>query len=107
MHRKTELIITIVGDALVLSAIYFITWKASALIEPITNWKALVGNVIILTFWLFILQCSNFYQSRVKIQIMNEIFKLIRTICLGLISIFALCYILGIDFINKAQAILI
>ncbi len=102
MSRRNELIFTLFGDAVVLSAIYFISWKASAINASLTSWHSLLGSLIIVIFWLFLFQTFDLYESRHKIQIMNELFKLFKVICIGLLIIFGLAYLINIDFM-KAQ----
>ncbi len=102
MSRRNELIFTLFGDAAVLSAIYFISWKASAINASLTSWHSLLGSLIVVIFWLFLFQTFDLYESRHKIQIMNELFKLFKVICIGLLIIFGLAYLLNIDFM-KAQ----
>lgn len=100
MSRKTELFITIIGDSLLLSAIYFISWKASDINQSVTSFHSLIGNFIVLVFWLFLFQSFDLYESRSKIQLMNELFKLFKMMCLGFIIIAGLAYVVNIDFIK-------
>lgn len=102
MSRRNELIFTLFGDAAVLSAIYFISWKASAINASLTSWHSLLGSLIVVIFWLFLFQTFDLYESRHKIQIMNELFKLFKVICIGVLIIFGLAYMINIDFM-KAQ----
>lgn len=100
MHRRTELTVTILGDILLLSAVYFISWKASAINVSIANWHALVGNIIIVLFWFFLFQTFNLYEGRSKIQIINELFSMIKALTVGVIVLFAIAYVTNIDFIK-------
>lgn len=100
MHRRTELAITITGDILLLSAVYFISWRASAINVSISNWHAVVGNIIIVLFWFFFFQTFNLYKRRSKIQIMNELFSMIKALMVGVTILFALAYLMNIDFIK-------
>ena len=98
MTRRTELFITVLGDVLVLSSVYFISWKASVINSSVTSWHSLLGNFIILVFWLFLFKSFDLYESRPRIQLMNELFKLFKAMCLGLIIIIGFAYIAYIDF---------
>ncbi len=100
MSRKNELILTLLGDITVLSLAYFVSWKASDINASVASWHSLIGNFIILAFWLFFFQTFNLYESRLKIQLMNEIFRLFKVLCLGVIIIIALAFIVNIDFIK-------
>ncbi len=100
MSRKTELLVTIVGDALLLLIAYFISWKASDINASVTSWHSITGNIIILICWLFLFQTFDLYESRPSIQLMNELFKLFRVMCLGFIIIVGLAYVVNIDFIK-------
>jgi exopolysaccharide biosynthesis polyprenyl glycosylphosphotransferase len=84
----------------VLSAVYFISWKASAINASITSWHALLANCIFVVFWLFLFQTFDLYESRPKIQLINELFKLFRVVGVGLLIIFGLAYIVNIDFMK-------
>jgi len=100
MIRRTELFITILGDSLLLSFAYFISWKASVINSSVISWHSLLGNFIILVFWLFLFQSFDLYEPRSRIQLMNELFKLFRAMCLGLIIIIGFAYFANIDFIK-------
>lgn len=100
MSRKHELVFTILGDVAVLSAIYFIGWKASASNTPVISWHSIIGNFIVLVFWFFLFQSFDLYEPRYKIQLMNEMFKLFRVLCLGAVVILGLGFLVNIDFIK-------
>jgi len=100
MSRRNELIFTIFGDAAVLSVVYFISWKASAINASLTSWHSLLGNLIVVIFWLFLFQTFDLYESRHKIQIISELFKLFKVFCIGLLIIFGLAYLVNIDFMK-------
>lgn len=51
-------------------------------------------------FWLFLFQTFNLYESRPKIQLMKELFRLFRVLCLGFAIIVGVAYIINIDFIK-------
>ena len=51
-------------------------------------------------FWLFLFQSFDLYEPRSRIQLMNELFKLFRAMCLGLIIIIGFAYFANIDFIK-------
>lgn len=100
MSRRYELVFTILGDVAVLSAIYFISWKASASNTPVISWHSIIGNLIVLVFWFFLFQSFDLYEPRYKIQLMNEMFKLFRVLCLGAAIILGLGFLVNIDFIK-------
>jgi exopolysaccharide biosynthesis polyprenyl glycosylphosphotransferase len=100
MSRQNEVVFTICGDVIVLSAVYFISWKASAIDASIVSWHALIANCIFVVFWLFLFQTFDLYESRSKIQIINELFKLFRVIVVGMLIIFGLAYLVDIDFMK-------
>lgn len=102
MSRKNELLITIAGDILLLSTAYFVSWRASAINASAIGWHALLGNLLLLCFWLFLFQTFNLYESRTHIEIMNEVSHLIKALSLGIIILVAIAFIINIDFI-KAQ----
>jgi len=85
---------------LLLSVIFFTSWKASAINASVTSWHSLVGNFIALAFWLFLFQSFDLYESRAKIQLMNELYKMLKTLCFGFVIIAGLAYIVNIDFIK-------
>lgn len=100
MLRKTELYITLLGDTVLFSAIFFMSWKASEINVSIRNWHALIGNLIILLIWLFLFQSIDLYRSRAHVQIMNEMFRLVRGLFTGLVIIFGIGFLIDIDFIK-------
>ncbi len=100
MSRKSELLITLLGDTVVLSVIFFMSWKASVINVSVMNWHALLGNTIAVIIWLFLFQSLDLYRSRAHIQIMNEMVRLLRAIFTGLIIIFGIGYIIDIDFLK-------
>ena len=100
MSRKAELIFTILGDVLVLSAVYFISWKASAINLSVISWHSIVGDFIFALFWLFLFQSSDLYLSRPKVQLIDDLFRLIKALCLGIIIIIILAYVANINFIK-------
>ncbi len=100
MSRKTELLITVGGDALLLSAAFFISWKSSDISYSILSARSITANCIILLYWLFIFQSANLYLTRAKIQLMTELSRMFQTIVIGLIVIIATALIIEIDFIR-------
>lgn len=100
MSRRLELFLTILGDLSVLSAIFFISWKASSINYSAASWHAIAGNLAILLYWLFFFQSFDLYESRQKIQLMNELFKLLNIIIIGTVVIIAVAYIMNINFIK-------
>jgi exopolysaccharide biosynthesis polyprenyl glycosylphosphotransferase len=100
MSRKTELFLTLCGDIVLLSAAFFISWKAAAIFVPITSWKAITGNFILVLFWLFMFQSSDLYISRIAVQLMDDIFRLLKTLFFGFIIFIALAFVVNIDFIK-------
>ena len=100
MSRKAELFFTLFGDVVLLSSAYFISWKAAAIFVSVTSWNTIIGNVILLLFWLFLFQSSDLYVSRTKFQLMDKLFKLLKALFFGIIVIIALAYVVNIDFIK-------
>jgi exopolysaccharide biosynthesis polyprenyl glycosylphosphotransferase len=100
MSRKTELFLTVLGDSMLLSAAFFISWKAAAIFVPVTSWKAIIGNLILLVFWLFMFQSSDLYVSRTKVQLMDDLFRLLKALFFGTIIVVALAYVVNINFIK-------
>ncbi len=100
MSRKTELIITIAGDALLLSAAFLVSWKSSDIDYSILSPRAITANFIILIYWLFLFQSANLYLTRAKVQLMTELFRMFQIIVIGLIVIIATALIIEIDFIR-------
>jgi len=105
MSRKLELLLTIIGDLLVLSIVFFISWKASSINNSVTSWHAITADIVLLLFWFFLFQSFDLYESRQKIQLMNEIFRMFNSIWLGIIILIALAYIMNINFV-KAKGFL-
>ncbi len=105
MSRKSELIITILGDLAILSAVFFISWKASYINFPATSWHAFVANFTFLIFWFFMFQTFDLYEPRQRIQIMNETFRMFNSLALGIVIIIALAFIMNINFV-KAKGFL-
>ena len=60
MSRKFELISLIFGDLGILSAIFFISWKASAINFSAVSWHAIFANVALAGYWFFIFQTLNY-----------------------------------------------
>ncbi len=100
MSRKTEIFLTIVGDALCFAFAFFIAWKASEINQSVLSLHALVGNLIAIAYWLFLFQTFDLYEIRTRIQLINETFKVIQVIFLGFLIILAAAFVLSIDFIN-------
>src|SRR4030042_1817910 len=100
MSRRTEIILTIIGDAVFLVFAFFIAWKASEINQSLLSFHALLGNFIALVYWLFLFQAFDLYESRTRIQLINETFKVIQVIFLGFLIVLATAYVLGIDFIK-------
>lgn len=100
MSRKAEVLVTIIGDSLILLSAYFVSWKTSDINASVGSWHSILGNFIVLGFWLFLFQTFNLYESRPKIQLMNELFKQFRVMCLGFIIVIGLSYVVNIDFIK-------
>jgi exopolysaccharide biosynthesis polyprenyl glycosylphosphotransferase len=100
MSRKTELITTVVGDALLLSAAFFISWKSSDITYSTQSLRAVTANAVILIYWLFLFQSANLYATRAKVQLMTELFRMFQVIVIGLIVIIAVALIIEIDFIR-------
>jgi len=100
MSRKVEVLLTLLGDTVVLSAVFFISWKAAVINVSVMNWHALLGNTITVIVWLFLLQSLDLYKSRVRIQIMNEMVHLLRAIFIGIVIIFGIGYVMDIDFLK-------
>jgi len=105
MSRKFELISLIFGDLGILSAIFFISWKASAINFSAVSWHAIFANVALAGYWFFIFQTFKLYESRPHIQLMNELANLFRALLIGIIGLIALAYIANINFI-RAQGFL-
>lgn len=100
MSRKVELGITLGGDAFLLSVAFFLSWKASAAEQSLTSLNAIFANALMVVIWLFLFQTTNLYHPRSKIQLMNELFKMLQVIVIGLIIFTAVALITHIDFIR-------
>ncbi len=100
MSRKIELFLTLIGDISFLSLAFFVSWKSAVIYVPIMSWKSILGNSILLLFWLFLFQSSDLYLSRNRIQLMDDVFKLFKALCLGVTIIIALAYFIHIDFVR-------
>jgi len=100
MSRKTEVLLTLAGDILLLSTAHFISWRVSAINASAIGWHSLIANFLLLWFWLFLFQTFNLYESRLHIEIMNELSKLFKALCLGIIILIAIAFIVNIDFIK-------
>jgi len=92
--------LTLSGDIMLLSAAFFISWKAAAIFVPVMSWKAIIGNMILVLFWLFMFQSSDLYVSRTKVQLMDDLFRVFKALFFGIIIIIALAYVVNIDFIK-------
>jgi exopolysaccharide biosynthesis polyprenyl glycosylphosphotransferase len=100
MSRKTELLATIGGDAFLLFAAFFISWKASAINQSIIGVHGIAANILVLIYWLFIFQTTNLYLTRSKVRLMNELYKMFQVIVIGLIVLTTATFIMRIDFIR-------
>lgn len=100
MTRKLELLLTILGDVLVLGVVFFISWKASSINYSTTSGHAIAANLALLLYWFFLFQSFDLYESRQKIQLMNELFKLFNIVALGIIILIAVAYVININFIK-------
>lgn len=99
MSRKLELIITVVGDAALIVLSFFVSWKASAIQSSIVSARAIVANVLVLAYWLFIFQTANLYLRRAKIQLINEVLRMFKTIAIGLLILICAAFILDLGFV--------
>jgi exopolysaccharide biosynthesis polyprenyl glycosylphosphotransferase len=100
MSRKLELGITIGGDAILVCAAFFVSWKASVIEYAFISSHAVIANSLLLAYWLFLFQTTNLYITRSKIQLMNEVYKMFQVIVVGLIIFIAAALIAHIDFIR-------
>lgn len=100
MSRRLELLITVVGDALFLSAAYFISWKVSAINQSTMSWNAITGSVIFVAYWLFLFRSFNLYKTRARIQLVNESFNLFKVLFLGMLVFVGLAYLVQINFVT-------
>ena len=100
MSRKVELVVTIGGDAFLLSAAFLLSWKASAIDQSSISPPAIVANCLTLVYWLLLFQTTNLYLTRSKIQLMNELSKVFQVIVIGLIVIIAGALVTNIYFVK-------
>jgi len=100
MSRKFEIISLILGDLSILSAIFFISWRASAINYPAISGHAIAVNILMSFYWIFIFQTFKLYETRPNIQLMNELAKLFRALLIGIIGMIALAYLTKIEFIR-------
>lgn len=100
MSRRLELLITVAGDGLFLSAAYFISWKVSAINQSAMSWNAITGNLIFVAYWLFLFRSFNLYKTRARIQLVNESFNLFKVLILGMLVFVGLAYLVQINFIT-------
>jgi len=100
MSRKIEFAITIGGDAFLLCAAFFVSWKASAINQSSTSLHAIIANTLILIYWLFLFQTTNLYLTRSKVQLMNELFRMFQIIVIGLVIFTGAALVARIDFVR-------
>ncbi len=100
MSRKLEFLITLLGDIILLVLAFVISWKAADIYMSLISSHALIGNFSFLFFWLFLFQSFNLYRTRSQIQIINELSRLFKVLCLGMIIIFSLAFLFNINFIK-------
>ena len=100
MSRRVELLITIAGDTLFISAAYFISWKVSAVGQSVLSWNSITGNLIFIAYWLFLFRSFNLYKTRAKIQLVNELFNLFKVLFSGMLVFVGLAYLVKIDFVT-------
>ncbi|MGB9721184.1 MAG: sugar transferase [bacterium] len=105
MTRKTELIVNLLGDSIILFCAFSISWRASAINQPATSQHAIIANLGLLVFWLFVFQSFDLYKTRSQIQIMNGLFSLLKGILLGMVILLSFAYLMNIDFF-KAKGFL-
>lgn len=98
MSRRLELLITLFGDSAVLSAVFFISWKASDINHPPSSWHAIVANLVVLLYWLFLFQTFDLYATRRRVQLMNELMRMFNILVLGMAMALAMTYIMNFDF---------
>ncbi len=98
MTRKTELLISIIGDLAILFCAFIISWHTSDIDQSATSRHAIIANLGLLLFWFFIFQSFELYKTRAQIQIMNGVFSLLKTQVLGIAILLALAYLMNIDF---------
>lgn len=99
MSRKAELIITVIGDAALTVLAFIISWKASAIQHSVVGARAIVANVFVLAYWLFIFQTANLYLRRAKIQLINEVLRMLKTIAIGLLILISAAFVLDLGFV--------
>uniref|UniRef100_A0A7C4TAK0 Sugar transferase n=1 Tax=candidate division WOR-3 bacterium TaxID=2052148 RepID=A0A7C4TAK0_UNCW3 len=102
MPRKLEFIITISGDAILICLIFIISWKASFINSAVTNSHAIIANLGLLLYWLFLFQTFDLYQPRSRIQFINGVAKLFQTIVIGLLILISSGYLMNINFIKAS-----
>ncbi len=79
---------------------FLVSWKASDINYSMKSSHAIMGNLLFLIFWLFLFQSFDLYRTRSQMQIMNELYQLFKTLCLGMIIIFSLAFLFNINFIK-------
>ena len=100
MSRKVELAITLGGDVLGLTLAFVVSWRASGIDHSLLSPHTIVAGSLLMVYWLFLFRSANLYLTRPKIQLMNEIFRMLQVIVIGLIIIIAAAVIVNIDFIK-------
>lgn len=105
MARKIELFITLSGDIIILVSIFFLAWTSSETNQAATSQHAIIANIGLLAFWLFMFRTFELYKTRSEIQIMNGLFSLFKTIVLGMCILLSFAYLMNIDFF-KAKGFL-
>jgi exopolysaccharide biosynthesis polyprenyl glycosylphosphotransferase len=100
MSRKFELISLLLGDLSIILAVFFISWKASAINYSAVSGHAIYVGIVLAFYWIFIFQTFKLYETRPKIQLMNEMVGLFRALLIGIIGLIALAYITNIQFIR-------
>lgn len=105
MTRKTELIINIVGDLIIIFSIFSLSWRAAGLNLSILSDHAIIANLGLLLFWFFIFRSFDLYKTRSQIQIINELFTMFKAILLGMAILLSFAYLMNIDFF-KAKGFL-
>ncbi len=100
MSRKTELSVTLAGDAIALTLAFVVSWRASGINHSLFSAQTIAAGSLLLVYWLFLFQTANLYLTRPKIQLMNEIFRMVQVIIIGLIIIIAAALAFNIDFIK-------
>ncbi|MBE0434159.1 sugar transferase [candidate division WOR-3 bacterium] len=101
MSRKVELLITIIGDAVLLVLAFLISWQISVINHPIVSARVIVANLLMLAYWLFLFQSAKLYMRRSKIQLMNEVLRMFKTIAIGLLIFIAAAFIADIGFVRE------